>query len=91
MLFNAFCHRRYEDVAAVQVDIFWDAVDICSPGPFPSAAGPGDYLSRQVSAPEPCNQLIAQTLYRSGDIETYGTGLQRIKRYLLASDGDDEA
>ena len=27
-LFNAFCHRRYEDEAAIQVDIFWNAVDI---------------------------------------------------------------
>lgn len=34
-LFNAFCHRRYEDDAAIQIDMFWDAVDIYSPGSFP--------------------------------------------------------
>lgn len=78
-LFNAFCHRRYEDDAAIQVDIFWDAVDIYSPGLFPSGLTPEDYLSGEVTASKPRNQLIATTLYKSGDIETYGTGLQRIK------------
>lgn len=77
-LFNAFCHRRYEDNAAIQVDIFWDAVDIYSPGLFPSVFTPEDYLSGAVTASKPRNQLIATTLYKSGDIETYGTGLQRI-------------
>ena len=79
-LFNAFCHRLYEDDAAVQVDIFWDSVDIYSPGLFPTGYTPEAYLSGELSASKPRNQLIARTLYRSGDIETYGTGLQRIKR-----------
>ena len=78
-LFNAFCHRRYEDPAAIQVDIFWDAVDIYNPGSFPSGLVPADYLSGVETASRPRNRLIAQTLYRSGDIETYGTGLRRIQ------------
>lgn len=79
-LFNAFCHRRYEDDAAIQVDVFWDAVDICSPGPFPSVYTPDDYLAHRATASKPRNRLIAQTLYKSGDIEAFGTGLLRIKR-----------
>ena len=62
------------------MDIFWDSVDIYSPGLFPSGYTPEAYLSGEISASKPRNQLIARTLYRSGDIETYGTGLQRIKR-----------
>ena len=77
-LYNAFCHRRYEDSAAVQIDIFWDAVDIYNPGSFPVGFAPEDYLSGAQTASKPRNQLIASTLYRSGDIETYGTGLRRI-------------
>lgn len=76
-LYNAFCH---EDSTAVQIDIFWDAVDICSPGSFPAGYAPEDYLSGAQTASKPRNQLIASTLYRSGDIETYGTGLRRIRR-----------
>ena len=78
-LFNAFCHRRYEDPAAIQIDIFWDVVDVYNPGPFPSGLSPNDYLTGVETTSKPRNQLIAGTLYRSGDIETYGTGLRRIK------------
>lgn len=79
-LYNPFCHRRYEDSAAVQIDVFWDAVDIYNPGSFPAGCVPEDYLSGAQTASKPRNQLIASTLYRSGDIETYGTGLRRIRR-----------
>lgn len=79
-LYNAFCHRRYEDSAVVQIDVFWDAVDIYNPGSFPAGCVPEDYLSGAQTASKPRNQLIASTLYRSGDIETYGTGLRRIRR-----------
>ena len=79
-LYNAFSHRVYETNAAVQIDIFWDSVDIYSPGPFPPGVSPDDFLAGRSAASNPRNVLIAQTLYRSGDIESYGTGLQRIRR-----------
>ena len=79
-LFNAFAHRLYEDDAAIQVDIFWDHIDIYSPGLFPMGLDPQGYLLGEVSSSKPRNKLIAATLYRSGDVEVYGTGLQRIKR-----------
>ena len=79
-LYNAFSHRVYETNAAVQIDIFWDSVDIYSPGPFPPGVLPDDFLAGRSAASNPRNVLIAQTLYRSGDIESYGTGLQRIRR-----------
>lgn len=84
-LLNAFAHREYEDDAAVQVDIFWDRVDIYSPGLFPPGYGPDDYTSGAETASKPRNRLIANTLYRSGDIETYGTGLQRIGHACAAA------
>lgn len=79
-LYNAFSHRVYETNAAVQIDIFWDSVDIYSPGPFPPGVSPDDFLAGRSAASNPRNVLVAQTLYRSGDIESYGTGLQRIRR-----------
>ena len=78
-LYNAFSHRVYETNAAVQIDIFWDSVDIYSPGPFPPGVLPDGFLAGRSAASNPRNVLIATTLYRSGDIEIYGTGLQRIK------------
>ena len=67
-LFNAFAHRQYEDDSAIH-----------SPGLFPVGFNPEDYLTGEESTSKPRNRLIATTLYRSGDIEIYGTGLQRIK------------
>lgn len=61
------------------MDIFWDKVDIYSPGRFPLGSSPEDYLSDREDASRLRNPLIAATLYRSRDIEAYGTGLQRIK------------
>ena len=78
-LFNAFAHRQYEDNSAIQIDVFWDHVYIYSPGLFPVGFNPEDYLTGEESTSKPRNRLIATTLYRSGDIEIYGTGLQRIK------------
>lgn len=77
-IFNALAHRQYEDSAAVQVDIFWDRVDVYSPGLFPLGYDPADYLEGDETTSKPRNELIASTLYRFGDIETYGTGLRRI-------------
>lgn len=68
-----------ESVAAIQVDIFWDVVDIYNPGSFPAGYAPEDYLTGAETASKPRNPLIASTLYRSGDIGTYGTGLWRIQ------------
>lgn len=78
-LFNAFCHRSYDDDAAIQIDVFWDHLDIWSPGLFPVGYEPDGYLSGTESASKPRNKLIATTLYRAGDIGIYGTGLRRIR------------
>ena len=78
-LFNAFCHRDYQDSTCVQVDIYWDAVEIFNPGRFPEGVTPGDYLEGRAHESKTHNKLLADILYKSGDIETFATGLRRIK------------
>lgn len=80
-LINAFCHRDYASDLAVQVDIFGDKVEIFSPGSFPLEVTPQQLLEDGVFPfSKSPNRLIAQTLYRSKDIESYGTGLPRIQK-----------
>lgn len=79
-LFNAFCHRDYQDNSCVQVDIFWDHVNVFSPGRFPEGVTPEDYLSGKLHESKGRNKLLAETLYKSGDIESFATGLRRIKK-----------
>lgn len=77
---NAFCHRDWTDYgAAVQIDIYPDTVEITNPGTFPAGRTPEMYLSDEVVAPKSRNPLIASTLFRSKAIESFGTGIKRIR------------
>lgn len=79
-LLNAFCHRDYQDSSCVQVDIFWDSVNVFSPGRFPENITPDDYLTGKLHESRGRNKLLAETLYKSKDIESFATGLRRIKK-----------
>lgn len=79
-IINAFCHRDYTSNLAVQVDVFGEKIEIFSPGGFPDGITP-DRLMEDDAVPysKSRNGLIAQTLFKSKDIESYGTGIKRIK------------
>lgn len=76
-LLNAFCHRDYQNSACVQVDIFWDSVNVFSPGRFSEGITPDDYLTGNIHESRGRNKLLAETLYKSKDIESFATGLRR--------------
>lgn len=78
-LMNAYTHRDWQTIEAVVVDIYNDAVEITSPGWFIDGQDPDKHLSGEDQSSRTRNPLIARTLYRSGDIEAYGTGIKRIK------------
>lgn len=80
-LMNAYAHRDWERGGAVMVEIFNDAVEIISPGWFVEGQDPDEHLSGKSVSPKSRNQLIAQTLFKSGDIESQGTGIKRIKDF----------
>lgn len=80
-LMNAYAHRDWESRSAVMVEIFNDAVEIISPGWFIDGQDPNDHLLGKNSSPKTRNGVIARTLYMSGDIESQGTGIQRIKEF----------
>lgn len=79
-LMNAFVHRDWTSAACVQVDIFFDSVEVFSPGWFIEGQDPDAHLSGNSTSSATRNKLIASTLYRSKDIESYGTGIPRIKQ-----------
>ena len=74
----------------MQVDIFFDSVEIFSPGWFIEGQDPDAHLSGDSTSSATRNKLIASTLYRSKDIESYGTGIPRIKRLCDDADIDIE-
>ena len=78
-LMNAFAHRDWTSSGSVQIDIFNDAVEILSPGWFIEGQDPDEHLANESTSSKTRNANITKTLYRSGDIESYGTGIPRIK------------
>lgn len=78
-LMNAFAHRDWQVIDAVVVDIYNDAVEILSPGWFIKGQDPESHLTGENKSSITRNPLISRTLYRSGDIEAFGTGIKRIK------------
>lgn len=78
-LVNAYVHRDWTRNACVQVDVFYDSVEIYRPGWFIEGQSPEAHLYEGDTSSDTRNKLIAETVFRSGDMETYGTGIGRIK------------
>jgi ATP-dependent DNA helicase RecG len=76
---NALCHRLWGETMDVSVTVFSDKVEVFSPGAFPEGVRPEDLLSGKRRYSKSRNPLLADTLYKSKDIESFGTGLRRIQ------------
>lgn len=77
-------HRDHTTDTAVEVNVYMDFVERDEPGPLPRGRRSGNHLAGADGGLKQRNSGIAQTLFRSGMIEQYGTGIPRIKRYCDA-------
>ena len=75
---NAFAHRQIESGQSIQIMIFRNRIEIYSPGTFPELVAPEEFAEGNKKAIRR-NKLITQTLYYSKDMETFATGLKKIK------------
>lgn len=75
---NAFAHRQVESGQSIQIMIFRNRIEIYSPGTFPDRITPEEFAEGDKKAIRR-NRLITQTLYYSKDMETFATGLKKIK------------
>jgi ATP-dependent DNA helicase RecG len=76
-LVNSFCHRQYTSSQNNEITIYSNRIEIYNPGTFPEGLTPRDFIEgyeRSVKR----NPLLAQLMYYSKDIESFGTGLKRI-------------
>ncbi|MGL4484590.1 MAG: ATP-binding protein, partial [Anaerovoracaceae bacterium] len=77
---NAVCHRDYfEKGARVMVEIFDDRIEISSPGGAPKGINSENFGKKSITR----NSVIASMLHRITYIEKMGTGIKRIKEYVL--------
>ena len=77
-IINAFAHRLIESRESVEVAVYRSRIEIYSPGTFPETVTPEMFI-QGTQRPIRRNPLIADTLYYSKDMESFATGLKRIK------------
>lgn len=76
---NAFCHRDWTDPSAVVIDVFTDTVRVTNPGLFPEGKPPKAFVDGTAAPSRPRNPGLTSALYKAGYIETYGSGIRRIR------------
>ncbi len=81
---NSFCHRDYSNPKGNEIAIFKDRIEIYNPGMFPENLTPEDFFKGEAHSVLR-NPLIAETMYRSEDIEKWASGLKRIHEECKAS------
>lgn len=74
---NSYAHKLYTDPKGIEISIFKNRVEIYNPGTFPEEYTPEDYIENRAHSILR-NPLIANTLYKSQDVESYSSGIQRI-------------
>jgi ATP-dependent DNA helicase RecG len=81
---NSLCHRDYSNPKGNEIAIFKDRIEIYNPGKFPEDVRPEDFFEgagRSILR----NPLIAETMYKSRDIEKWASGLKRIHEECVAA------
>ncbi len=74
---NFLCHRDYANPKGNEAAIFKDRVEIYNPGQFPEEIEPEDFIKGKGHSILR-NPLIAETMFRSEDIEKLASGIKRI-------------
>ena len=81
MIINAHCHRNYNEPSSVQVAVYDDRLEVTSPGGLYKGLTLEQALEGHSTLR---NRIIANVFCQMGLIESWGTGLRRIKS--LAAD-----
>ena len=79
-IINSYGHRLYNNNQCNEIDVFKDRIEIHTTGGFPKGHTPEEFFDGTKKAIRR-NKLISGVLYYSKDMETFATGLKRIKDF----------
>ena len=74
---NAIIHRVWDVQSHIRVSMFDDRIEIVSPGGLPSGISKEEYVSGRISVLR--NPILANVFNKLNMVETFGTGILRIK------------
>lgn len=85
---NALVHRNWMTNSYIQVSMEKNSINITSPGGLPSNLTKDEYLNGQISIMQ--NPIIGNLFFRLNIIESFGTGIRRIKNSYINSKNKPE-
>ena len=79
-LLNAICHKQYQSGIPIQVSVYEDKLYIANIGSLPENWTVNNLLNKHAS--KPYNPNIAHVFYLAGFIESWGRGIEKIRKAL---------
>lgn len=81
---NALVHRDWNINSYIQISMEKDFISVLSPGKLPEGLSVNEYLEGQISLMR--NPIIGNIFFRLNIIESFGTGIRRIRNAYKNSD-----
>lgn len=77
---NSFAHADYRDSSENEIDITPSMIEIYNPGEFPEGLSPEMFALQRIKS-MPRNKVILNTLFKSKDVELFGSGFRKVFAY----------
>ena len=74
---NSFAHADYRGISENEIDITPKRLEIYNPGEFPTGLSPEMFAKQRIRS-MPRNKVILNTLYKSKDVEIFGSGFRKV-------------
>lgn len=93
IIVNSFAHADYRGISENEINITPTRVEIYNPGEFPAGLSP-EMFARQRIRSMPRNKVILNTLFKSKDVELFGSGFRKVyalcDKYSVRVDAESE-
>lgn len=77
---NSFVHANYRGMSENEIAITPTQLEIYNPGEFPENLTPEMFVKERIKS-MPRNKVISNTLYKSKDVEIFGSGFKKVFTY----------
>ena len=77
IIVNSFAHADYRGITENEIDITPTQIEIYNPGEFPYNMTPSMLVTGHKKS-QPRNKVILNTLYKSKDVEMFGSGFKKV-------------
>lgn len=85
IIVNSFAHADYRAITENEIDITPTQIEVYNPGEFPLNLTPQMFADHHLKS-MPRNKVILNTLYKSKDVEVFGSGLKKVFAYCKLAD-----